>query len=163
MYLARLSLIGSCALALLSTSTAPAQQQVDACALITTADASKALEQSSLPGKRIMDSDPTGCLFSADPKMSDSARKVAVNTHSPRAFGFAKNPAIKTIKIEPVSGVGDEAFYQIYPNGQSPFIWVRKGTKAFSIRMLGTKTNSFSLEQDKAKELALAKVALGKL
>jgi hypothetical protein len=62
-----------------------------------------------------------------------------------------------------VSGVGDEAFYQIYPKGQSPFIWVRKGSKAFSIRILGTKTNSFSIEQDKAKELALAKVAVAKL
>ena len=163
MDLARFSLIGGCALALLSISAIPARQQVDACALITTADASKALEQSSLPGKPMVAADPTGCLFSADPKMSDTARKVAVNTHSARAFEFAKKPAITTIKIEPVSGVGDEAFYQIYPNGQSPFIWVRKGTKTFSIRMLGTKTNSFSLEQDKAKELVLAKAALTKL
>jgi hypothetical protein len=154
-------------LLVLSTSAsrfvAANQNTVEAGTLLTTADASKALEQSSQPGRRFMDSDPTFCMWSADPKMSDSARKIAVNTHTQRAFEFAKKPAITTIVIEPVSGVGDEAFYQIYPKGQSPFIWVRKGSKVFSIRMLGTKTNSFSIEQDKAKELALAKVAVTKL
>ena len=151
----------------LSTSAArfnaPVQKEVDACTLLTVGDASKALEQSSQPGKRLVESSPTGCMWSADPKMSDSARKIAVNTHSQRAFEFAKKPAITTIKIEPVSGVGDEAFYQIYPKGASPFIWVRKGSNAISVRMLGTSTNRFSVEQEKAKELALAKAAVAKL
>jgi len=163
----RIASAATALLLVLSTSAwrfvATNQNSLEACPLLTTADASKALEQSSQPGKRYMDSDPTFCMWSADPKMSDSARKVAVNTHSQRAFEFAKKPAITTIGIEPVSGLGDEAFYQIYPKGQSPFIWVRKGSKAFSIRILGTKTNSFSIEQDKAKELVLAKVAVAKL
>ena len=159
--------VATALLLVLSTSAsrfvATQQNSVEACPLLTTADASKALEQSSQPGKRYMDSDPTFCMWSADPKMSDSSRKIAVNTHSARAFEFAKKPAITTIVIEPVSGVGDEAFYQIYPKGQSPFIWVRKGSKVFSIRILVTKTNAFSLEQEKTKELALAKVAVTKL
>ena len=163
MYSACFALIGGCALAFLSFPPAPALQQTEACALITTADASKALEQSSQTGKRMMDADPTGCLWSADPKASDTARKVAVNTHTQRAFEFAKKPAISTIMIESVSGVGDEAFFQLYPKGQNPFIWVRKGSKAFSIRLLGTKTNSFPIDQAKAKELVLAKVAVAKL
>jgi len=137
-------------------------QEIDACSLLAVSDASKALEQSSQPGKRMVESSPTGCIWSADPKMSDSSRRIGVNTHSARAFGFAKNPAIQTIKIEPVAGLGDEAFYQIYPK-DSPFIWVRKGTNAISIRIMGTKANRFSLEQEKAKELTLAKAAIAKL
>ena len=163
----RIAFAATTLLLVLSTSAsrfvATKQNTLEACPLLTTADASKALEQASQPGKRYMDSDPTFCMWSADPKMSDSARKIAVNTHSQRSFEFAKKPAITTIVIEPVAGLGDEAFYQIYPKGQSPFIWVRKGSKAFSIRILVTKTNQFSLEQEKAKELALAKVAVAKL
>jgi hypothetical protein len=142
---------------------APAQQQIEACTLLTVGDVSKALEQSSQPGKRMVESSPDGCIWSADPAASDTSRKVALNTHTPRAFMAAKSPAITTIKVEPVSGVGDEAFYQIYPASRDPFIWVRKGNNAISIRIMGTKASQFSLEQNKSKLLALAKSALSKL
>jgi hypothetical protein len=141
--------------------TAPAQ--LEACTLLTVADASKALEQSSKPGKRMVEGSPDGCIWSADPAASDTSRKVALNTHTPRAFAAAKSPAIKTIKVEPVSGVGDEAFYQFYPNGYGTFIWVRKGNTAISIKILTTKTNQFSDEQTKSKLLTLAKAAVAKL
>jgi hypothetical protein len=132
-----------------------------ACTLLTTADVTKALEAPSQPGKT--DVGPTMCIWSNDPAASDSSRKVAVNTHSPRSFQFAKSPKI-TIKIEPVSGLGDEAFYQIYPHDQSPFIWVRKGNNAISIRILiGSKSKPFTLDQEKAKEAVLAKAAVAKL
>jgi hypothetical protein len=148
-----------------SAARAPAQapKAIDACSLLTVADVSKALEQASKPGKRMVESSPDGCIWSADPAASDSSRKVALNTHTPRAFGFARSPAITTIKVEPVSGVGDEAFYQIYPAPQSPFIWVRKGSNAISIRIMGTRANQFPLEQNKSKLLALAKSAVGRL
>jgi hypothetical protein len=134
-----------------------------ACTLLSAADATKALEAQAVAGKE-MGMGPTGCIWSNDPAASDTSRKVALNTHSLRAFGFAKNPAITTIKIEPVSGIGEEAFYQIYPNNQSPFIWVRKGDVAFSIRILTQlKPKPFTLEQEKAKEATLAKAALAKL
>jgi len=165
----RFASIACGALVLLSGSAlharthASARQQIDECNLLTTAEASKALEQSSQPGKHMTEGTPPGCIWSADPKMSDSSRRIGVNAHSQRAFTIAKSPAIATIKVEPVSGVGDEAFYQIYPNNASPFIWVRKGSNAISIRIMGTKTNRFGLEQEKAKELALAKAAVAKL
>ena len=134
-----------------------------ACALLTPGDATKALEAQAVAGKE-MGMGPTGCIWSDDPAGSDTSRKVALNTHSLRAFAAAKNPAITTIKVEPVSGIGDEAFYQIYPNNQSPFIWVRKGDVAFSIRILTQlKPKPFTLEQEKAKEATLAKAALAKL
>jgi len=164
----RFASIASGALLLLSGSAlhartrAPARLQMDECKLLTIADASKALEQSSQPGKHMTEGTPPGCLWSADPKISDSSRKIGVNAHTLRAFTFAKKPAITTITIEPVSGVGDEAFYQIYPNA-TPFIWFRKGNNAISIRLSGTKTNRFGLEQEKAKELVLAKAIVGKL
>lgn len=153
---------------LFSASTArfgsSAQKEIEACSLLSVAEASKALEQSSLPGKRMVESSPTGCIWSADPKASDSSRKIGLNTHTPRAFQFAKSPAIKTIKIEPVSGLGDEAFYQLYPAPADPFIWVQKGGTAISIRIIGgTKENRFPLEQNKSKLLALAKAAVAKL
>jgi hypothetical protein len=133
-----------------------------ACTLLTVGDVSKALEASSHPGKELGDS--TGCIWSSDPAASDTSRRVALNTHSPRAFQFAMHPAITTIKVEPVSGIGDEAFYQIYPNGQRPFIWVRKGNNTFSIRILTRlKPSPFTLDQEKSKEAALAKAAVAKL
>jgi hypothetical protein len=152
---------------LLGSATAPrfisTRAEPVACTLLGAADASKALEVQSLAGKE-NGMGPTGCMWSNDPAMGDTSRKVALNTHTVRAFGFAKNPAIKTITIEPVSGIGDEAFYQIYPNDQSPFIWVRKGDVTFSIRILTRlKPKPFTLEQEKAKESVLAKAALARI
>ena len=143
---------------------AAAQANPEACTLLSAGDASKALEASSLAGKRLMPADPTGCIWSADPAASDSSRRIAVNTHTVRAFQFAMRPAITTIKVEPVSGIGDEAFYQIYPGDASPFIWVRKGDKTFSIRILTRlKPKPFTLDQEKAKEAVLAKAAVARL
>jgi hypothetical protein len=138
-------------------------QGIEACTLLTVGEVSKALEQSSKPGKRMVEASPDGCIWSADPAASDTSRQVALNLHTPRAFMIAKSPAITTIKIEVVSGVGDEAFYQIYPAPRDPFIWVRKGKNAISIKIMGTKANQFSVEQDKSKLLTLAKSAVAKL
>jgi hypothetical protein len=132
-----------------------------ACTLLTAADASKALERTSQAGKEI--AGPSACVWSDDPAASDSSRRVTVSTHALAAFRYAMHPAIKTIAIEPVSGIGDEAFYQIYPKEQSPFIWVRKGDAAFAIRILtGSRPRPFTLDQEKAKEAVLAKAAVAR-
>lgn len=129
-----------------------------ACTLLTTAEATKAMEVPSQPGKEFMD--PTGCMWWSDAAESDTCRRIAVNTHSLRAFQAAMHPAITTIQVEPVSGVGDQAFYQIYPHDENPFIWVRKGNDAFSIRIITRlKPRPFTQAQEKAKDLALAKAA----
>lgn len=170
----RITSTTTCGLLLLATSatrplvtrpdlSSTAQNNVDACSLLTAADASKALEASSVPGKRIVASSPAGCVWSADPAASDSSRRVALVTHSLRAFQIAKSPAIKTIKVEPVTGIGDEAFYQFYPSA-SPFLFARKGNTAFSVRILrGTRSKPFTVEQEKSKEAALAKAAVARL
>ena len=133
-----------------------------ACTLLSVADASKALEAQSQPGKVLGDS--TGCVWSSDPAASDSSRRVTLVTHSLRSFRFAMHPAITTIAIEPVQGIGDEAFFQIYPKNQSPFIWVRKGDVAFSVRILTRlDPKPFTIEQEKSKNAVLAKAAVAKL
>lgn len=135
-----------------------------ACTLLTAADASKALAQTSLPGKPLVnDTDLTGCVWSADPAAGDTSRRVVLNTHSARAFQIAMHPALPQIKVEPVSGIGDEAFYQLYPD--SPFIWARKGTTAISIRIMSRMKPKppFTNDEEKAKLIPLAKAAVAKL
>lgn len=144
--------------------SSPVRGAPEACALLTSADASKALEVSSVSSKRLVEADPKGCVWSNDPAVSDTSRRVALVTHTPTAFMFAKKPAITTIKIEAVAGLGDEAFYQIYPGDNPPFIWVRKGNTAISIRIItGAKPKPFTPEQEKTKLASLAKAAVGKL
>jgi hypothetical protein len=107
---------------------------------------------------------PTGCVWSNDPAAGDTSRKVTLVTHSLISFHAAERPAITTIKIEPVSGIGDEAFYQLYPGDNPPFIWVRKGNNSISVRIItGTKPPPFTHEQEKAKITVLAKAAAAKL
>jgi hypothetical protein len=166
--------IAGCGLLLLSTSVTrfmpagspvslPARSEPEACTLLTAADASKALEVSSASSKRLVDADPKGCVWSNDPAASDSSRRVVLVTHTPRAFDAAKHTVITTIKIEPVAGIGDDAFYQVPPT-DSPFIWVRKGNVAISIRIITRlKPMPFTIEQEKAKEAVLAKAAVAKL
>ena len=91
----------------------PARSASVACTLLTAADATKGLGFPSQPGKELVNS--TGCVWWNDPAASDGSRRVTLVTHSLVSFRAASNPAITTIKIEPVSGIGDEAFYQIYP------------------------------------------------
>lgn len=141
-----------------------ARTDPEACTLLTTADASKALEVSSVSGKRLVEASPTGCVWSNDPGAGDTSRKVTLVTHSLISFNAAKNPAITTIKIEPVAGIGDEAFYQLYPGDNPPFIWVRKGNSSISVRIItGTKPPPFTHEQEKTKITALAKAAAARL
>jgi RNA polymerase subunit RPABC4/transcription elongation factor Spt4 len=135
----------------------------DGCALLTAGDASTALEATSLPGKHLLESDSKLCGWSHDPKLSDSSSRVVLVIVRPAQFTIAKNSGFT--KAEPVSGVGDEAFYQIYPNNPSPFIWVRKGSGALSIRILTRLKPSppFTIDQSKSKLLVLAKAAVAKL
>ena len=138
----------------------------EACTLLTAADASKALEVSSVTSQRMVASSPTGCVWSNDPAAGDTSRRVLLVTHTPRAFQIAKHPAIATIKIEPVTGIGDDAFYQLYPaKSRVPLlIWVIKGNIAISVQVqTGRHPSAFTDEQEKSKTAVLAKAALAKL
>ena len=171
----RILSIASCGLVLVSISAArfasaephgpvSTQEQKDACNLLAAGDASTALEVKSLPGRHTLESNPGLCVWSDDPKGGDTSRRVVLVIVSQAQFKIAGRGTVPTIKIEPVGGVGDEAFYQIYPGNASPFIWVRKGNSAFSIRILASlKPKPFTIDQEKSKELVLAKAAAAKL
>ena len=145
-----------------SAARARAHSATVACALLTTADASKAMERPSQPGKQFMDS--TGCFWWSNAAETDTSRRIAVNLHSASAFAVGMRSPITAIKVQPVSGIGDEAYYQIYPNNANPFIWFRKGTVAVSIRII-TRLNPkpFTLAQEQSKLLALATAAVAKM
>ena len=134
--------------------------QKPACSLLSTADASAALGQTSQPGAQEFG---TGCVWSPQSPPRDTSRQLHVEYHTIRAYDIAKHGNILT-KIEPVGGVGDDAFYQLYPKGGSPFLWLKKGDQSISIRVsTGTKVPLFSEAEFKSKLLTLGKAAVQKM
>jgi len=99
--------------------------------------------------------------------VSISATRFVPASHaspSPRSAPAACTLLTTRDATTAVSGIGDEAFYQIYPKHAPPFIWVRKGNTAFDIRIItGLKPRPFTVEQEKSKETVLAKAAVAKL
>jgi hypothetical protein len=134
----------------------------DACALLTEAEVSAAIEAKSLPGKHLVASNTKSCIWSDDANHNVNNRRVTLSIMPVAGFDFGKggNPRVKT---EPVQGVGDDAYYEIF-KADSPFLVVRKGGAAFNLRILnGLKFKALSLDEEKARELALAKAAVAKL
>jgi hypothetical protein len=140
-------------------------RSLEACSLLTAADASVALGASSVAGKRQMAADSAGCVWSDDPEARDSSRRLVLNLHSLSAYGIAGQPKMgMPIVIEPIAGIGDDAFYQMYPKDSPPFIWFKKGKTGVSIRIIiGTKPYPFTVALQKAKLAVLAKAAAAKL
>ena len=138
-----------------------AARQPIACSLLTEAQVNAALEVKSLPGKPPFPAAQKLCMWSDNPKGAISNRRVTLSLMTTTAFDVGKSN--KHIKIEPVSGIGDEAYYEVF-SSDSPLLVVRKGSSAFNVRILnGLKFKPFALGQVKAKEADLAKVAVAKL
>lgn len=134
----------------------------DACGLLTRAEAGKALEVESLAGKRIVESSPKACIWSDDAKAAVDSRRVTVQYIAIAGFQMGKSRPGR-FTIETVSGVGDEAYYEIIKS-ESPILIVRKGNTAIGVRILnGLKFKAFTLDEEKAKEAELAKAAVGRL
>jgi hypothetical protein len=132
-----------------------------ACSLLTEAQVNAALEVKSLPGKPPFPAAQKLCMWSDTPQASINNRRVTLSLMTTTAFDVGKS--IKQIKIEPVSGIGDEAYYEVF-RADSPLLVVRKGSSAFNVRILnGLKFKPFALGQVKAKEADLAKAAAAKL
>ena len=157
--------LAGCAM-LLFPAAEHARAVPDACSLLTPAEAGGAMGAKSYPGTLMVPGNTTGCIWSDDPQALDSSRKVALNTHTPRAFQFLKSSTSPMQKLTPVPGVGDEAYYVEYPSSKAapPFIWFKKGDAVVSIRILiGTLPDPFSTAQHEAKLLVLAKAAVARL
>jgi len=135
----------------------------EACALLTTAEVSKALDVTSVAGVRLVASSPEACIWSDDANHGGDHRRVTLSIMPLAGFQIGKSGANKRITIEPASGIGDEAYYELF-TADSPFLVVRKGNAAFNVRVLnGLKLKAFTLEEAKTKEADLAKAAASRL
>lgn len=134
----------------------------DPCSLLTTAEASTALGLKSLPGAPAGGSLLPSCVWSNDPNQGYNSPRIMLSTHSLTSFQAASHPNIPTIKVVPISGIGDSAFFQVYGDDSNPFIWVLKGSNSFSIRLITIPPKAFTLAEEKSKEMVLAQAVLGR-
>ena len=134
----------------------------DACSLLTEDQVSAAIEAKSQPGQHGGRSSTKSCMWSDDPNHAGDHRRVTLSLTTLTGFNVGKT--VPRTTAEPVSGLGDEAYYMIYQSHDAPTLVVRKGNSAFNIRLLnGLKAKELSEAEVKARELTLAKAAVGKL
>ena len=130
----------------------------DACALLTVAQVSTALEVTSQAGRHISASITTSCIWSDDTAASVDHRRVTLSILRPQGFDLPRSGG--AMKTAPAQGIGDDAYYIFYGSA-SPQLMVRKGSVSFSVRILnGFKFKPFTLEEEKSKEATLAQAAL---
>jgi len=133
----------------------------DACALLTTDEASAALEVKSLAGRPVIAGNSTLCIWTDSATDSVDHRRITLAiANSTTSFSMAKASGV--IPTETASGIGDEAYYAL-PKGESPILRVRKSSSAFTLRILnGLKLTALTVDQVKAKEATLAKAAVAR-
>jgi hypothetical protein len=130
----------------------------EACTLLTDAQVSAALGAPTDPGKPI--AAPTSCQWVGKGKFATlTANNVIGGKTALDRFEPGKK-SLPGITVEPVSGVGDDAYY-VYFTGTTRTglgLVVKKGNSAFEIRVYG-------FDIDKAKPVAktLAQSVAGKL
>ena len=130
----------------------------DACAMLTLAQVSAALEATSQAGKHISATITTSCIWSDDTAASIDHRRVTLSILHPQSFDLPRSTG--AMKTAPAQGIGDDAYYVLYGK-ESPQLMVRKGGVQFSIRILnGFKFKPFTFEQEQSKEATLAQAAL---
>jgi hypothetical protein len=142
-----------------STVVVQAQSQAadsgNACSLVTTSQVGAALGgdvaagESTVPKKcRWKQTGPAGLVADLDlwdPKTVDSAKSTATMTRG---------------TVTAVPGLGDDAFYLSRTQVQSEILYVKKGSRAFSVHIMGKNLSS---EEMRAKEKALAQNVVAKL
>ena len=152
------------AAALLGAWTPLPHATPDACALLTANEVGAALEIGNAPGRRAFASSASSCIWSDDTADALNHRRFTLNTIPVATFDRRKTTSIPQFTMVPVTDVGDEAFYEQLRTHESPFLIVRKGGSAFEVRVLnGFKLKAFTLDQEKAIEAQLGKLAAGRL
>jgi hypothetical protein len=138
--------------------TTHAAPPTDACSLLTPAQVSSVLGSPVSGGGSLTQNTKTICGWPA-PGGTVPPKRVMVNIAHVSVFAGAKmGLAGDSEVITPLSGVGDEAFYDADKAGRGAALFVRKGDFAFSVRVYG-----FPPDQIKEKEKTLAQDALAKL
>jgi len=146
-----------------SARMAQAAPPTDACSLLTSAEVSAVLGVSVGAGEKIVPTSAAVCGWEVPGEKSLDRKRVVLSIYTqmgsrtPRQrFETAKTP-MQGITKEPVSGVGDDAFFATTPGLGSGLIF-RKGDAAFDLRVYG-----FPVDQLKEKDKALAQKVLGRL
>jgi len=130
----------------------------EACTLITQTQVSAALEVPVGAGTPI--SRPGTCQWVGKGRIATLTFKQPLGGKSPlEQFNAGKTSTMPGITAEPVSGVGDDAFYIYFSNTTRALgLVVRKGGSVYEIRVYG-------FEIDKAKSVAktLCQIVAGKI
>ena len=130
----------------------------EACTLLTDAQVTAALGVTVGPGTSI--GLPTSCQWSGKGKIATlTANNTIAGKTALERFDTGKNSNLPGITVEPVSGVGDDAYYVFYSgtNRAGLGLVVKKGKNAFEVRVYG-----FDLEQAKPVAKTLAQTVAGK-
>jgi hypothetical protein len=131
----------------------------EACTLLTDAQVTAALGVTVSPGTPI--GLPTSCQWAGKGKIATlTANNTIAGKTALERFDIGKKSNLPGIKVEPVSGVGDDAYYVFYSgtNRAGLGLFVKKGKNAFEVRVYG-----FDLEQAKPVARTLAQNVAGKL
>ena len=150
------ALVG-CVLPLLSVAAAAAASPPDACAIISKADAAKALGRPIIAMQTHLVGPSSNCTFKGAGAFKDvvitAYRWDSVPDAKSRFDGIVQMTGTMMHPSLPIHGLGDQA-QQIGPN-----VYVRKGTDAYVFNVIDG-----SIGQTKAdKAIALAKVAISHL
>src|SRR3954470_16714938 len=130
----------------------------EACTLLTDAQVTAALGVTVSPGAPI--GLPTSCQWAGKGKIATlTANNTIAGKTALERFDTGKKSNLPGIKVEPVSGVGDDAYYVFYSGTTRALgLVVKKGKNAFEVRVYG-----FDLEQAKTVARTLAQNVAGKL
>ena len=144
---------------LLVSCTAQSFAADEACTLITQSQVSAALEIQVNPGEPI--GRPSACQWAGKGRFATLTIIQPRGGKSPvDSFNAGKASTMPGIITEPVSGVGDEAYYVYFNTKERSGLGlvVKKGSAAFEIRVYG-------FELDKAKLVAktLCQAVAGKI
>ena len=129
-----------------------------ACALLSQADVSTTLG-APVPGGTPIAS-PASCQWIGKGKMATLVLRQPRDGRSPVDQFNAGKKTLAGITVEPVSGVGDDAYYVYFSKTTRAGLGlvVKKGSSAFEVRVYG-----FDLDKAKPVAKTLAQNAAGKL
>jgi len=137
------------------TSAAPGT--LDACSLLTAADAQAALGEPVDPGVP-PEAGAHSCIFAGHPAVGLDLNSVEISLTDVAAFDPSKK-SIAGLTITPVSGIGDAAYYVSMGAGYE-VLNVRKGQVTFTVSVLLKGASDAQLQ---AAEQTLAAAALGRI
>ena len=131
----------------------------EACTLLTQTQVSAALEAQVDAGTPI--GRPSACQWTGKGRFATLTITQPLGGKSAvDRFNAGKNSTMLCITTEPVSGVGDEAFYVYFSNTTRAGLGlvVRKGSSAFEIRVYG-----FDIDKAKSVAKTLCQTVAGKI